>query len=566
MKISLWALYGTSLLVCLGLFGFGSIEPFSLLSSGGDNLFTLTMVKSYMNGDGFRFNSDLGFPGVQDNLYFPSFDFIYRAFLRVSGLFATTVAAPYYLMYLCGVSAMFMASAYSLRSLGFRHVLVVIGAIVYVLSPYFFLRSLAHDFLALYFSVPLGCALALMLWQQDAPRLLRLSVLIPVIVVGTSGLYYAFFSALFICFVGIVSAISRRIVRPAGIAIAISAAVFILILLTGFGDGIGDIIRGRITLVQRFAFEQLVYGLYLPDAMSLFKGLPFFNRGFANYVAIMPRIWNTTGLFEWPGLLLSGVIFASVLIATAVGASDAARTRWNGLIFISAACIVFGLLYSISGGLGYFFNMFVAPSIRATARVMPFLSFFALAIVLACVETLLEQRTLAARSLSYVIMAVLIACAVPNIGALAARYRNFNPEWKPEQINAVMAVLAAKDASRLSRILQLPIVKWPESANVGHFEPYNHQLPFIFDRKGSATKWSYGSSENQPAFNQTTAAVDAGMKDGLGKAVLPLGFDGILIEKSAYEAATVDSIKSNIEAGGSRKVFEDGARVLYALK
>jgi hypothetical protein len=565
-NIGLATLYGVGLIACLGLFGFGSIRPFSLLSVGGDNLFTLTMVKSYMNGDGFRINSSLGFPGVQDNLFFPSFDFIYRAFLWVAAKFSSTVAGPYYLMYLIGCAGMFCATAWSLRSLGLRHWIAVIGSIVYVISPFFFLRSLAHDFLALYFSVPLGCALALMLWREAAPKFFVPSVIIPVIVIGTAGLYYAFFSALFICFVGAVVSVSRLTIRPVGIALAISVAIFVLIIVTGFGSGIIDIVSGRAPLVQRFAFEQLMYGLYLPDAMSLFKGIPFLGRGFARYVEFMPRLSNATGLFEWPGLLLSGVIFASAIIAAVAGASSAVATKWGGLIYISAACIVFGLLYSIAGGFGYFFNMFVAPSIRATARVMPFLSFFALVIVLSGVEVLLERKGPASRALAFAFTAALLACAVPNVGALAERYRLFNPEWKPEQIGAVTQMLAAKDASGLSSILQLPIAKWPEEGNIGHFEPYNHQLPFIFDKNGSTTKWSYGGSTSQPAFAEVAAAVDAGTKGGLGKSALAVGFDGVLIEKTAYEHAPVNSIKSNLESGGARKVFEDTSRALYALR
>ena len=164
---ALLALYIGSWLICLTLLGFFSINPNRLLAFGGDDLNVLSIIKAYMNGDRFRINQALGFPGVQDNLYFPSFDFSYRAFLLIAARFSSSVVAPYYLMYLVGCSAMFVASAYALRRLGIHHLLAVVGAIIYVVSPYRFLRSFVHDFLSLYFSVPLGCVLALRLSQDD---------------------------------------------------------------------------------------------------------------------------------------------------------------------------------------------------------------------------------------------------------------------------------------------------------------------------------------------------------------------------------------------------------------
>src|SRR4051794_15170506 len=68
-------------ITCLLLVGYGSIDLRALLNIGGDHLGTLNFAKTYINGDGFRFNTSLGFPGVQDNLAFPSFDLSYRSFM-----------------------------------------------------------------------------------------------------------------------------------------------------------------------------------------------------------------------------------------------------------------------------------------------------------------------------------------------------------------------------------------------------------------------------------------------------------------------------------------------------
>jgi hypothetical protein len=65
--------------------------------------------------------------------------------------------------------------------------------------PYFVFRSLMHDFLSLYFAAPMGCALALrlaMLPDDNTFRSFARGPFVPIaiLVVATSGLYYAFFS------------------------------------------------------------------------------------------------------------------------------------------------------------------------------------------------------------------------------------------------------------------------------------------------------------------------------------------------------------------------------------
>ena len=132
-------------------------------------------------------------------------------------------------------------------------------------------------------------------------------------------------------------------------------------------------------------------------------------------------------------------------------------------------------------------------------------------------------------------------------------------------MHRVGQVLAAKDVSSVSKVLQLPVVQWPEAASIGSFEPYEHQLYFIFDRKGSQTKWSYGAGPVQPAYVNTKAVVANAITSGLTPAARRLQFDGLIIEKRAYDAAAVAGLKANVEADGARKLFEDGSRVFYSL-
>jgi hypothetical protein len=58
---------------------------------------------------------------------------------------------------------------------------------------------------------------------------------------------------------------------------------------------------------------------------------------------------------------------------------------------------------------------------------------------------------------------------VPSVDALAAKHRQWMRPWRLADLESVRQVLAAKDASGVSKVLQLPIGPWPEVGNIGSF-------------------------------------------------------------------------------------------------
>lgn len=473
-------------------------------------------------------------------------------------------------MYLAGVSAMFATSVVALRSLSFRPWLAVIGAVAYVVSPFLLFRSFGHDFLSLYFSVPLGAALALKIGTESSEvrKFFSAGCLVSLAIVATSGLYYAFFTLLFMMFVAVVTSLSQRTYRPLLIALCCVALIFPVLVLTGFWTAIVDVALGKVVFVKRYASEQLAFGLVLAEAAHLFNQFPPLRWAYHTYLAIRPHLSYTTGLEEWPGALLTLAIFASPLLLVAIGASVRERSHLTKLVFMSSACIVFGMLYAIDGGYAYFFNLLISPVIRATARIMPFLSFFALVIVLAGVQMLWEANSPRHRYAAVGILAALLTCMIPSVNGLARKSNGVvtDPNLS-RNIASLRGLLAARDQAAITMVLQLPHVYWPEIGPTRAFHAYNHQSPFILDRKGSPTKWSYGGSINQPSYLAVKSIVDAHPATGLPAAASGMGFDSILIEKSAYDNSELNKIRENIEGDPNAcKVFDDQFRMLYILK
>ena len=119
----------------------------------------------------------------------------------------------------------------------------------------------------------------------------------------------------------------------------------------------------------------------------------------------------------------------------------------------------------------------------------------------------------------------------------------------------------------MTTVLQLPHVAWPEQPNIRAFHPYDHFMGFFYDAHQSKTRWSYGSTLSQPAFRTLKSAIDEHREAELVTAAAKLGFDAILVEKSAYDFNELASLRANIERdlAPSCRIYEDSIRILYLI-
>ena len=573
--------YSVGLLLCGALISvrYGLFrDSFDLtLVPRGDNTFALGYIKSFIEGYGFRYTDALGYPGVQDNYLHPQFEFSYRLFLWLVARWIKDPFTVYAVMYVAGVAAMFIATAAALQNLRIRLELAILGAIVFVVSPYFFSRAFVHDFLALYYSVPLGAALALLTTdvqaRSDIGRMLREPfIAIAIVVCATSGIYYAFFTCMFLAFAAAVASVARRNWSPLLFALTASFVMIVLTAVSGIGiGGIVDALTGSIQRVRRFPTEQIMYGLRMSDVAGVIGSIPGLTKYINEYRNL---VGPTSGRFEFPGPMLTAIILASPLLLATLGVwqpaagEDDDRRRRRTIILTASACIVFGIFYAVPGGIGYVFGVFVFAAIRETQRIIPFLSFFALVILLTFAEMVL--RSSARRAARCGIGALLILLVAGMLPTLLSRRHPPTLVQTPEikaSVASIRDLLRVKDVHGVTTVLQLPHVAWPEQHTIRAFDPYDHFMGFLYDTHQSKTRWSYGSTLSQPAFRTLKSVVDDHREAGLVAAAAKLGFDAILIEKPAYDAGELASLRANIErdVAPACRIYEDALRILYLI-
>jgi len=90
-------------------------------------------------------------------------------------------------------------------------------------------------------------------------------------------------------------------------------------------------------------------------------------------------------------------------------------------------------------------------------------------------------------------------------------------------------------------------------------------MPYLLDVAGSKTRWSYALSWWQPEFQEINAMARP-ENAGLGKNAVETGYDGILIEKSAYTPEDLKSLEEHIVAAQSCRISNDDSRELFILR
>jgi hypothetical protein len=559
-------------LICLVLVGYGQIDLAQPATLSGDHLYYLTFAKSYIAGHGFRFNESLGYPGVQDGMYFPAFDMGHKYILWLGSRFISSPISLMHVFYLVAIPLIYVFCYWALRRLAISHWTAALAGIAFVVSPYLAVRAGGHDFLAMYYSVPLGAALALQLgspqrdetWRQFFTRPFTLVALAGV---GTAGVYYTFFSLMFVSFLAVGAAIAQRAWRPLALAAGATVLIAAVFVLSSLGLGLVDFAAIRPPV--RLASEQVTYGLVIADAIRSLANVPIFKEGADVYGRMGLRTGENFG--EWPGFLLSGVILASPLLLLAAGPMRrlTGGQRRTDLIFLCAACLVFGLLFAVRAGMGLLFNIYLTPLIRAQERILPFLSFFALVIICVLIDSSRASRARWVQTtIPTVLLVGLLASAAPSVGALFKKQKIYLHNEADQSYRRSMAqLLQQKEAAQIDRVLQLPILPWPEVPRQRMFDPYSHALGFVMDRPNSRTRWSYGSHILQPAYRYLSWLTQAYGPDDLVPAARAAGFDAILIEKLAYDEADLQALERAIEAklAPACKLFDDRFRTLYAL-
>jgi phosphoglycerol transferase len=564
---------------------------------GGDALYYEGQIKGWFQHGSYFTNSSLGAPGVSQMYDFPSADGLNVMLIRAFGFLGADAGMAINLFYLSGYVFTGLTAGLVLRRLGLSRIVALAVTVLFVLTPYHWIRGEGHLFLGIFWILPLQL---LVLWwlDSDEPPLLKAqsggfpltlgngrsaAALVIAAASGALGIYYMFFGCFFLVFAGGRAAVRKHAWRPllaAGVLILVSAVVFLAQMAPSL---LYQAQHGKNTqAVPRTPFESEVYGLRITQMVLPIDGhrIPALAEKRANYRLMSPGgdtegnmaalgIVGSIGfllaisalLFGWPRDRLPGRDEGGPS-ATAggdppvTGADRPPSLRWLGALTVAA------LLLGTVAGFGAVFAGLVSPQIRGYNRISVYIALFAVLTLGVLADRLIRRRpTPPWRWLSVGIVAVIVVLGVldQTPGTLAAA----------RQANAALYASDAAFGRQVEQTLpagdtvfQLPYIPYPGYGVVYGLQEYDPLKGYVHS---DGFRWSYGAMKGRPdaVWQESTSALPL-------PEMVPLlrktGFNALWIQLNGYEDGGVAMLRGATALLGPPAILKaDGAVAVWKL-
>ncbi|MGN6693891.1 MAG: hypothetical protein ACTHN0_06905 [Aquihabitans sp.] len=471
-----------------------------------------------------------------------------------------------------------------LRHLRFGPVVAGIAALVYSFMPYHFTHGEMHLWRSTYYSAPLAALLLVWAtaWRERflrAPELVGKgsirgnlrwprvagAVAIAVVIAGTETMTTGFTMVL-LGSGALVAAIRFR--EPARLVVAIGLIAVMGITFGMLSYPTLNFYRAYGTNEQaarRLVTESELYGLKLsrmltPQGGHRLHALSEIGNRAQDQSSVRSEGGQALGFLGIAGFL--GALWGAFSGRWRRERPDT-RPGWDrsALREDATTFTLLALLFGTIGGLSILVSMAGFSQIRVWNRIVLIIAFFAMVIVLMWSEQLTAWIRERAKH------------PKPVLGALAVAVLAFGlwdgipPQRKP------YAEIEAQHASDRAfvgeiedlmpdgaKILQLPIIEFPEAQPVGKMEDYDHLRAYLAD--DGTLQWSYGSMKGRPdAAWQTTLRDKVGPVGAL-PAILGLGFEGIWIDTYGYDGKE-EEVQQIIDAVGVEPLVSPDGRFLF---
>ncbi len=219
------------------------------------------------------------------------------------------------------------------------------------------------------------------------------------------------------------------------------------------------------------------------------------------------------------------------------------------------------LLFGTIGGLAILVSMAGFSQIRVWNRIVLIIAFFAMIIVLRWSEQLtawVRRRSTRPKPILAGLAILVLAFGLwDSIPPVRKSYAVIEAQHASDRAFVAQIEAEMPDGAK---ILQLPIIEFPEAEPVGKMVDYDHLRGYLAD--DGTLQWSYGSIKGRP-----DAAWQVTLRDQVGPigalpAILGLGFDGIWIDTYGY-VGKEDEVDQIVEAVGVEPLVSPDGRFLF---
>ncbi len=469
---------------------------------------------------------------------FPMAESFHALIIQIIGIFTKDVALVTNLFYILGYVLSACTALFVFRQ---RHLptFPAIGmSLLFAFLPHHYRRGEQHLFLSAYYLIPL--VVLVLLWLANGePVLVRsarsklgftltrkgLASIVISVLLGSGGVYYAFFSAFFLGVIALSCVIHRRKLSAA-IPAAVVTGVLVLSLLINLAPSMMyHRQHGYNTEVAaRSPAEVEFFSLRIADLLLPISGhrIPFLASVKSMATAPPPVPEGTT----MASLGVIGSIGFLSLLAIAMYHPFARDSR--DLQALSALNLA-ALLLATIGSAGSLFALIVSSKIRAYSRISVFIAFFAFLALLILIDKLGVTRlnsVLARRTYSTVIGGVLLA-GLWDLTPVRPPLTTESFTYKSDRgfIESIESLVP-----RGALVFQLPYMSFPEASPINQLEGYDHFRGYLYSHH---LRWSFGVMAGRDA--DIWECNTAGMPfPEMFAAIRKAGFKGIYVDRFGF--------------------------------
>ena len=549
------------------------------LDFSGDAAFTGSSVKTMIENGWFWINPHAGAPGVSNMLDYPGADLFYWVVLKIISLLTQDWAATVNVFFLLGFPAASVAALWSFRRLRLSTTSAFAMSLLYAFLPYHMFRGEAHLFLGVYFMVPLVLVLCVELFGPGPPLVSAEGAGTPrmdlrsraswlalgiCLLIGSSGIYYAYFACFFVALAALLGWWRYR----ERIRLLVGAVLVGVVLATVFlnlapyvwyrveaGPNAAGVDRG-ISGAELYALRPAL--MVLPVRNHRVPILAYVHYGYEHLlVEISPTLDNEAD-FETLGLVATiGFIFLLLLWVFGLREKWPRAPSWQRLAGV-ASLTGAAILLASSGGFGTIVGV-VLPEIRAYNRVVVFVAFLAFLGAGALFDWLTGKVGERQRRWLVPLVAVLIVLVGvfdQTTPAMIPAYGETKAQW------ASIGTFVSSIESALpdeAKVLQLPYVPFPENPPVVGMTDYDHFRPYL---ESTRIHWSYGAVKGRPDA-RWIARVSGLPAPQLVATIRKSAFAGIWVDRAGYADHGAAIVASLTKATGSRPLASPDGRYAY---
>lgn len=520
----------------------------------GDTIFYAMTIKSVITTGWYLSDPTLGMPGTHLLADFPTPESFNYLLIKLISLFTSHWPLVLNVFFLLGFPLITFSALFVFRSFGICFPLALTASLLYCFLPYHLIKEESHLFLSGYYIPPLAIWLAVKLYtfsdESEKKRNLFLYCLIPVLM-GSNGVYYAYFGAFFILLGGCMGSFATKQRRPLKYAcvfivmIVVSIAINILPTFVELGKkGINH------SAVERLASDSETFGLKITQLLLPRDDDRLLSTFKDNYnhssLSVNENTTATLGIIGSLGFL--GLI-AHVLFK---------RNTSNLLIDAMSRFNISGVLLATMGGFSSLIALFILPGIRNYNRISVFIAFFSLAAFFLFLQEKIKDRKLL-WGCSILLLSIGLFNQSSPVDAPHIKFPKVREEYENDRdfVERIEQILPPG-----SKVFQLPYMCFPE----GSRDRINSYAHFKCPLHSHTLRWSFGAMKGRraDAWQKATSSLPV---PSMVSNLIKRGFTGLYVDKFGYEENDVIALETALaEILKKPPIYDNHGRSFWDLR